>query len=160
MSDQVGFAINASGWVSHEYAKAILANPLTRLVGVTSRNPENARRLVGELGAQCSIYPDYAALLDDTEVDAVAITTPNYLHVPDALAACRAGKHIILEKPPAITWDGCDVLEAAVRQAGIISVVSFVLRWNPLAVNLRRLLDEGALGEVFFAQTDYWHGSG
>jgi predicted dehydrogenase len=47
-----------------------------------------------------------------------------------------------------------------VREAAITSVVSFVLRWNGLVLNLRQLLDAGALGEVFFAQTDYWHGAG
>lgn len=160
MQETLGIAINASGWVSVEYAKAIAGNANARLVGVTSRNVENARHFVSELGIDCTVYPDYAALLDDPRVDAVAVTTPNYLHAQDAIAACKAGKHVILEKPPAITHEECDALEQAVKEAGISSVVGFVLRWNPLVVNIRALQEQGALGEVHFAQTDYWHGAG
>lgn len=160
MSERIGIAINACGWVAREHAKAILRNPHTYLVGVTSRSPESARRLVAQLGLDCRIYPDYQALLADDAVDAVAITTPNYLHTPDALLACRAGKHILLEKPPAISHEQCDALLQAVAVAGVSSVVSFVLRWNALVENIRSLIDGGALGEVFFAQTDYWHGAG
>lgn len=160
MADPIGFAINASGYVSQEYAKAIQSHPDARLVGITSRTPANAERFVQELGLDCKIYPDYEALLDDGDVAAVAITTPNHLHAQNAVDACKAGKHIILEKPPAISHEGCDAIEAAVREAGITSVVGFVLRWNPLVLNLRQLLDQGALGEIFFAQTDYWHGAG
>ncbi|MDI9584419.1 MAG: Gfo/Idh/MocA family oxidoreductase [Acidobacteriota bacterium] len=160
MPDSLGIAINASGWVSVEYAKAITRNPRAHLVGITSRNLDNARRFVAELGLDCTVFPDYEALLADSRVGAVVITTPNYLHASDAIAACKAGKHIILEKPPAITRDECDALQAAVEQAGITSVVGFVLRWNPLVTNIRALQDQGALGDIIFAQTDYWHGAG
>jgi len=157
---QIGIAINACGWVATEHAKAILRNPHTYLVGVTSRRRENAERLVSQLGVDCRIYPDYEALLGDDDVDAVAVTTPNYLHTPNAIDACRAGKHVILEKPVAISHEQCDDLRRAISEAGITGVVSFVLRWNPLVLNIRRLIDSGAIGEVFFAQTDYWHGAG
>ncbi|NSW58447.1 MAG: Gfo/Idh/MocA family oxidoreductase [Armatimonadetes bacterium] len=160
MPDRLGIAINASGWVSVEYAKAITRNPRAQLVGITSRNPDNARRFVAELGLDCTVFPNYEALLADSRVDAVAITTPNYLHASDAIAACKAGKHIILEKPPAITQDECDALQSAVQEAGITSVVGFVLRWNPLVTNIRALQEQGALGDIIFAQTDYWHGAG
>lgn len=160
MAHEIGVAINACGWVATEHAKAIARNPHTYLAGVTSRTRASAERLLRELGLDCPIYPDYEALLSDPRVDAVAITTPNHLHAANALDAARAGKHIILEKPPAITHEECDALEAAVRAAGVTTIVSFVLRWNPLVINLRRLLDCGALGEVHFAQTDYWHGVG
>lgn len=160
MPNEIAIAINACGYVATEHAKAIQRNPHTYLAGVTSRTRASAERLVADLGLDCTIYPDYEALLADDDVKAVAVTTPNSHHARNAIDACKAGKHIILEKPPAISHDECDALEAAVREAGVTSIVSFVLRWNPLVVNLKRLIDEGALGEVFFAQTDYWHGVG
>jgi len=160
MSDQIGFALSAAGFVSHEYAKAIEQNPRARLVGLTSRTRASAEALAAELGIDCKIYPDYEALLDDADVSAVAITTPNHLHASQAIAACKAGKHIILEKPPTITHEECDALEAAVLEAKPVSIVGFVLHWNQLVVNIRSLLDRGALGDIFLAQTDYWHGAG
>lgn len=160
MAGKVRVALSAAGWVSAEYAKAIAKHPDAELAGVTSRDLDNARRLVDDLGLDCTIYPDYEAILADDRVTAVAVTTPNHMHAAQGIAAARASKHIILEKPPAISHEECDALGAAVREAGVTSVVGFVLRWNQLVVNLRRLIDEGVLGEVFFAQTDYWHGAG
>ncbi len=160
MSEQLGAAINACGWVAREHAKAYLNNPHTRLVGVTSRTRASAEALVGELGLDCKIYADYEALLADDEVDVVSVTTPNHLHARDAIAAARAGKHIVLEKPAGINEEELDALEAAVAEAGVRSVMSYVLRWNQLVLNLKSLVQQGAFGELFFCQTDYWHGVG
>ena len=160
MSEQLGAAINACGWVAYEHARAYINNPHTRLVGVTSRTRASAERLVAELGLDCRIYPDYEALLADDEVDIVSVTTPNFLHARNAIDAARAGKHIVLEKPAGINEQELDELQAAVAGAGVRSVMSFVLRWNELVLNLKNLLARGAFGELFFCQTDYWHGVG
>jgi predicted dehydrogenase len=160
MSDRIGVAINSCGSVAVEHARAYLRDPRCEIVGVTSRTRASAEKLVAELGLDCTIYPDYAALLSDSRVQAVSITSPNFLHAAEATAAARAGKHILLEKPPGIHHAELDELEAALRGSGLTTVCSFVLRWNPLVQNLTRLQQEGAYGEVFFVQTDYWHGVG
>ena len=160
MGKPLGAAINACGWVASEHAKAYLNNPHTTLVGVTSRHRESAERLVSRLGLDCRIYPDYEALLDDPDVDIVSVTTPNFLHARNAIDAARAGKHICLEKPAGINEDELTEMAAAVRQAGVRSVMSYVLRWNQLVVDLKSLIARGALGELFFCETDYWHGIG
>ncbi len=160
MSEKFGAAINACGWVAYEHAKAYIANPHTELVGVTSRTRESAEKLVAEFGLDCKIYSDYDALLADADVDIVSVTTPNFMHASDAIAAAEAGKHIALEKPAGINEDELDALGAAVATAGVRSVMSFVLRWNQLVLNLKGLIARGALGDPFFVQTDYWHGIG
>ncbi len=160
MSRTLGAAINACGWVATEHARAYLHNPHTRLVGVTSRTRASAERLVAELGLDCRIYADYDELLADDEVDIVSVTTPNFLHARDAIAAAQAGKHICLEKPAGITEDELDELGAAVNAAGVTSVMSYVLRWNQQVVNIKGLVERGALGELFYCEADYWHGVG
>jgi predicted dehydrogenase len=160
MSEQFGAAINACGWVAYEHAKAYMTNPNTRIVGVTSRTRSSAEKLVAELDLDCRIYDDYEALLDDDEVDIVSVTTPNYLHAPDAIAAAQAGKHIALEKPAGIHEEELDDLGAAVEQAGVKSVMSFVLRWNEQVLNVKNMVERGLLGELFYCETDYWHGVG
>lgn len=160
MSETLGAAINACGAVAYEHANAYMTNPHTRVVGVTSRTPSSAERLVAELGLDCRVYPTYEALLDDDDVDIVSVTTPNFLHAPDAIAAANAGKHICLEKPAGIHEEELDELSGAVERAGITSVMSFVLRWNEQVLNVKRLVERGALGELFFCETDYWHGVG
>lgn len=160
MSETLGAAINACGWVAYEHAKAYLRNPHTRIVGVTSRTRASAEALVAELGLDCRIYSDYDALLADDEVDIVSVTTPNFLHARDAIAAAQAGKHICLEKPAGINEEELDELGAAVTRAGVTSVVSFVLRWNQQVENIKHLVAQGALGELFYCEADYWHGVG
>jgi len=160
VSAKIGVAINSCGMVAYEHARAYLRDPRCEIVGVTSRTRASAEKLVTELGLDCTIYPDYEALLDDSRVQALSITTPNFQHAAEAAAAARAGKHILLEKPPGIHHAELDELEQALRGSGLTTVCSFVLRWNPLVLNLTRLQQEGAYGEVFFVQTDYWHGVG
>jgi predicted dehydrogenase len=157
---KIGVAINSCGMVAHEHARAYLHDPRCEIVGVTSRTRTSAEKLVADLGLDCTIYPDYEALLDDSRVQALSITSPNFQHAAEATAAAQAGKHILLEKPPGINHAELDELEQALRGSGLSTVSSFVLRWNPLVLNLTRLQQEGAYGEVFFVQTDYWHGVG
>ncbi len=160
MTETLGAAINACGAVAYEHAKAYMTNPHTRIVGVTSRTRSSAEKLVAELGLDCRIYGDYDDLLGDDEVDIVSVTTPNFLHASDAIAAAQAGKHIALEKPAGINEEELDELASAVNEAGVKSVMSFVLRWNQQVLNVKNLVERGALGELFYCETDYWHGVG
>jgi len=155
---EIGVAIMGAGAVSREHAKAYLKNPHTRIIGVCSRREESAKRLVEELGLECALYPNYEALLSDDRVDAVSICMPNYLHARLAIQAARAGKHIVLEKPVGIHLDEVRGLRESVREAGVLSIVSFVFRWNPMVQTIRTLLDQGAIGEIVYAECDFWHG--
>lgn len=160
MSAKIGVALNSCGSVAYEHARAYLRDPRCEIVGVASRTFASAQRLVEELKLDCAVYPDYAALLDDDRVQALSICSPNFLHAREATAAAQAGKHILLEKPPGINHAELDELQAALVQAKVTTLCSFVLRWNPLVEALTTLQAQGAFGEVFFIQTDYWHGAG
>ena len=160
MRGLLGAAINACGWVAYEHAKAYMKNPNTRIVGVTSRTRSSAEKLVSELGLDCRIYADYDELLGDEAVDIVSVATPNFLHAADGIAAAQAGKHIALEKPAGINDEELDDLGAAIEKSGVRSVMSFVLRWNEQVLNIKNLVDTGGLGELFYCETDYWHGIG
>src|SRR5688500_19475054 len=140
MSEQgkvLGAAIFGAGWVAGEHAKAYQACPRTRLVAVGSRKLESARKCAEYAGAGGAGAPaafvttDFDALLARPEVDLVSITTPPDTHPDLAIRAARAGKHICLEKPIALDWQGCLDIQKAVRDAKVKSVVCFVLHWNP-----------------------------
>lgn len=155
---EIGVAIMGAGAVSREHAKAYLKNPHTRIVGVCSRREESARRLVEELGLECVLYPDYEALLADGRVNAVSICVPNFQHARLATQAARARKHLVLEKPVGINLEEVRALRQTVRETGVLSIVSFVFRWNPMVQTVRALLDQGAIGDLVFAECDFWHG--
>ncbi len=82
------------------------------------------------------------------------------LHVLQGIVAAKAGKHLLLEKPVALDLAGLRELQAAVRAAGAKTVVSFVLRWNPLFETIRALLEDGVVGRLFYGEVDYLHGIG
>lgn len=160
MADRIGVAINSCGNVAYEHARAYLHDPRCEIVGVTSRTRASAEKLVAELGLECTIYPDYEALLSDERVQALSITSPNHLHAAEAATAARAGKHVLVEKPPGINHEELEELEQALEGKSLTTLCSFVLRWNPLVLALTHLQERGAFGDVFFVQTDYWHGVG
>ena len=99
-------------------------------------------------------------MLADPQIDIVDICSPNNVHAEQAIAAAESGKHIFVEKPMAMSMDENRLLRDVVAKAGVKSIVGFVLRWNPLFTILKRQLAEGAVGEVFYAEVDYWHGIG
>ncbi len=156
----IAVAIHGAGDVAHAHALSWMKNPRTRIVSISSRTPQSATRLAERLGLECDIRANYNEVLADSGVDIVDICSPNHVHAPQGIAAAEAGKHIFVEKPMALSLDDCRALRDAVAAAGVKSIVGFVLRWNPLFTVIRRQLAEGAVGELFFAEVDYWHGIG
>jgi predicted dehydrogenase len=91
---------------------------------------------------------DYAELVDDDSIDAVCVATPTLAHAEPTLAALAAGKHVMVEKPLAVSLDECQRLVEAARGAGVRAAVGYTLRWHPQVTRLRQLVRGGELGEV------------
>lgn len=160
MSDKkLGAAIFGAGWVAGEHARAYQVCESTRLVAVGSRKEESARKCA-EYGQapDAFITTDFDAILDHPEVDVISITTPPDIHADLTIRAARAGKHVCIEKPLALDWQECLDMQKAVNKAGVKSIVSFCLHWNPSLLNTRALIDSGAIGEPYYVEVDYWHG--
>src|SRR5437588_1991003 len=155
----LGVAIQGAGNVSTEHIRAYQRNPHTEVVAIGSRREEGARAKAAQMGLDCAIYTDYDALLAHPGVDIVSICTPHDRHALETIGAARAGKHILIEKPVAVNLPDLRAMAEAVRAAGVRTVVSFVLRWHPLVLTLKSLLSQGALGQLFYAEVDYLHGS-
>jgi len=99
-------------------------------------------------------------MLRDDRVDIVDVSGPNYVHTEHGIAAAEAGKHVLVEKPIALTMEENRALREAVAKAGVKSITSFVSRWNPQVEIIKSLVASGAIGELFYAEADYWHGMG
>ena len=157
----IGVAVHGAGWVSGEHIKAYQKNPNTEVVAVSSRKRESAESVARECGlANAKIYTDYEQLLGDSNVQAISICTPPNLHPDEAIQGARAGKHLLIEKAVANDIKSLRAMDAAVREAGVKTVVSFVLHWNPQFDWIKRMLAENAIGDIFYAEVDYWHNVG
>jgi len=157
---KLGVAIHGAGWVAHAHAGGWKKNPHARVVSVSDVAKERAQSLVDNRGLDCAVRDDYDEVLRDDRVDIVDVCSPSHVHAEQGIAAAEAGKHVLVEKPIALTMDENRALRDAVEKAGVKSLASFVLRWNPEVVTLKSLLDSGAIGELFYAEVDYWHGIG
>ncbi|HWL52427.1 MAG TPA: Gfo/Idh/MocA family oxidoreductase [Chthoniobacteraceae bacterium] len=126
-----------------------------------AHNPENGVRLI----AGATLYPERLAWMKETygpdflltddyrevlkaPIDGVFICTPDYLHEEHALAAIEAGKHVYLEKPMAITVEGCDRIIAAAKAKGVSLYLGHNMRFFPVMKKMKELIEEGRIGQV------------
>ena len=135
---KLGVAIHGAGWVAGAHAASWKKNPRVEVVSLSDVDLARARKLLAECGLDCPIRDDYDEVLGDRRVDVVDICTPSHFHAEQGIAAAQAGKHVLVEKPVALTMDENRALRSAVAEAGVKSVVSFVLRWNPCSRTSRR----------------------
>jgi predicted dehydrogenase len=159
------FGIIGVGNISTIHAAAIRNTPGAELVAVATRNGEHGHAFVAEHGG--TWHADYRALLAQDDVDAVAICAPHDLHASMTIAAAAAHKHILVEKPMAITTSECDAMIAACERARVTLGVIFQMRFEPLSRKLKSLIDRGALGRLLWVsantiwyRTDEYYRSG
>jgi len=122
------------------------------VVAIASREPGRAAAVAQELGIPRSLG-SYEELLTDPEVDAVYIPLPNHMHKEWTLAAARAGKHVLCEKPLAMTSADAQTMVDACRDAGVVLVEAFMYRLHPSWVAVRELVASGRIGRVSTIQS-------
>ncbi|MEM4354852.1 MAG: Gfo/Idh/MocA family oxidoreductase [Nitrososphaerota archaeon] len=156
MSRKLGVLVHGAGWVSTQHIEAYKNNPHTRVVAISSRRLESARKRAEEAGLHdVKLYDDYHKALENPDVDIVSICTPQHLHAKNTIDAAKAGKHMLIEKPIANSVEEMKAMRDAVRKAKVKTVVSFVLRWNPLFEAIKILISSGFLGKIYYVETDY-----
>jgi predicted dehydrogenase len=157
---KLGVAIHGAGWVAGAHAASWIKNPFARVVSISDIARDRAQALADRHGLACSIRESYEEVLRDERVDVVDITGPSHVHAEQGIAAAEAGKHILVEKPIALTLAQNRALRDTVARTGVKSLAGFVLRWNPAVETIRSLLASGTIGTLFYAEMDYWHGLG
>ncbi len=99
-------------------------------------------------GTDTFVTKDYKEILTKGEIDAVFITSPDFLHEEHALAALNAGKHVYLEKPMAISTEGCDKILESAKNNGVKLYLGHNMRHMDIILRMKKIIDEGAIGEV------------
>lgn len=143
--------IGASDIAATSLVPAIRAQPDSEVVAVHSRSAQRGTDYAERHGIVRS-YDRLADLLADPAVDAVYISTTNERHAEEVLAAARAGRHVLCEKPLAMTLHEAGAMVAACREAGVVLATNHGRRQEPAVRELRRLVQEGRLGRVLGAR--------
>ena len=130
------------------------------LEALTDVNEEGAREMAAKFGAR--VHKTLDELLSDRTVKAVYVATPNYLHKEHVLAAARAGKHVLCEKPLALNVADIREMIRACEQAGVLLGVGFMMRFNVYHRKIRDMIVDGSLGTPVHArgQMTSWHPPG
>ena len=157
MSDKYGVAILGAGWVAGEYVKAFRDHPKTELVGIYNRTPGKATRLLQAHGVAAREYESADQLFEDDRVQIIASCTSPDVRPEHIVRAARSGRHVVIEKPIALTWQGVQEIYKAITESKVKSVTSFVLRWNPQFLTIKQLIADGVVGDLLYAEADYWH---
>jgi UDP-N-acetyl-2-amino-2-deoxyglucuronate dehydrogenase len=169
MPEQIRFGLIGCGRIAPRHAQSISELAHARLVAVADVIASRAERYAKEYQAEA--YADYRRLLERRDIDVVNICAPSGMHAQMAIDAMQAGKHIIVEKPMALTLEDADRMIATAKSIGVKLCVVLQNRYNPPMQDLRHVVDEGRLGKILLGNAtvrwyrpqeyyeDGWHGA-
>jgi predicted dehydrogenase len=144
------------GLLSTAKINAALFKPLAKsrrntLFAVGSRSPETAEAYAAQHGIPRA-HGSYEALLADPEVDVIYNSLPNHLHAEWTIKALEAGKHVLCEKPLALSLDEVDAMTAAAQRTGRVLAEAFMYRTHPQTLKVRELIEDDAIGQVLLVK--------
>ncbi|MDA0812628.1 MAG: Gfo/Idh/MocA family oxidoreductase [Verrucomicrobia bacterium] len=148
------------GWVAGAHIEAINATSRAQVVAVTSSRALDSAELSAKHGGKIDTYTNLAEMLARDDIDAVSICSYPNQHRDHAVAAAAAGKHLIIEKPLALSLEHCQDIAAAVKSAGVHACVCFECRFSSQFTATKAVIDQGLLGDVHYGEIDYYHGIG
>lgn len=151
--------IGAGGIARAVHIPRLKKVPEVKVVAVADVVEDRAKRVAEEFDIP-HVFRDYEDLVGMDEVDAVVICTPNAFHAPSTLAALRAGKHVLCEKPPAMNAKEAEEMARTAREAGKVLMYAFQMRFRPDLRLIKRAIEEGQLGEVYYGRAIYLRRSG
>jgi predicted dehydrogenase len=148
----VGIAVVGAGYWGPNLVRNALQSPATRLTSVCDSDLARADRLVSSFSGVDATH-DLRQLLDDPEVEAIAVATPPAMHLEVAMAAIEAGKHVLVEKPLASSYAEGRALVNAAEEHGVVLMCDHTYCYTPAVQRIRELLHSGVLGELQFADS-------
>jgi predicted dehydrogenase len=144
-----------AGFIGPAHIESLRRLGFVEVVALAGSSQASAERKAAALCVPRA-YGDYRRLIEDPQVDVVHITAANVLHYPAARAALAAGKHIVCEKPLAMTAAESGELVRAAEASGLVHAVTFNVRFYPVLQHARALISRGALGPVTLVHGGYW----
>ena len=147
----LGVGVIGVGYPGERHAEGCLESGLTRLIAASDLDETKLAAFSSTYGAKRS-YEDYRRLLANADVDIVVVALPTFLHQPVTLAALKAGKHVLCEKPPARSAAEVEGMERAAEASGNVLGYALQRRFGATAQKLRELLARDELGEVYHAR--------
>ncbi len=138
------------------HIQAIIANDNANLYGVCDINTTLLNSIAEEFKPE-KAAEDWHEFINDPAIDAVIVATPDQLHLEMTSAFLKAGKHVLCEKPMALTMEECEAMMQAEKDSGKKLMVGQVSRFAPAFAKAKKMIDDGMIGELFFVESEYAH---
>jgi UDP-N-acetyl-2-amino-2-deoxyglucuronate dehydrogenase len=148
------------GWVSGAHIAAINATSHAQVTAIYSSRPQDSGAISAQYGSPIACHTDLAAMLADPNLHAVSVCSYPHQHADHIVAAAKAGKHLIIEKPITLTAADARRVAAAVKAAGVKTCVCFECRFSSQMIATRAVIAAGLLGQLHYGEVDYYHGIG
>ncbi len=148
------------GWVSGAHIAAINATGRARVTTIFSSRKLDPAELATRHGGPITVTANLDELLNDPALDVVSVCSYPDLHAAHSIRAAKAGKHLIIEKPLALSWEDCVKIQDAVTQAKVKTCVCFECRFSSQFRTIKAVIDRGLLGRIHYGEVDYYHGIG
>ena len=157
---QLNVGIIGYGWVAGAHIEAINATEQARVTAVCSSRELDSAELSQKHGGKIDTYTSLDDLLANDDIHVISICSYPNQHREHAIAAAKAGKHLIIEKPLALSLQDCRDMEAAIAEAGVHTCVCFECRFSSQFLATKAVIDQGLLGDIHYGEVDYYHGIG
>jgi predicted dehydrogenase len=151
---KIRVAVFGTGFMGRVHTEGIRRLGNVEVAAIAASSDEKARKFADELGVE-KATGDFHSLLADPSIDAVHVCTPNALHFPMAIAALKAGKHVLCEKPLATSVEEAQQMVAAAKEKNLANCTFHNLRYYPMVQNIRRMREAGDLGDILAVQGTY-----
>ena len=151
---KVRAAVIGLGWPGIQHLKGYVADPRSEVVAVCDLDKGHAKKVASEYKIP-RVYTDHLKMLENSDVDAVSVCLPNFLHAPISIDALNAGKHVLCEKPPARSAAEAKAMADAASENGKTLMYALVQRFDGSTQHLKHLVQDGELGDIYFGKAGY-----
>jgi predicted dehydrogenase len=148
------------GWAATAHIDAINASGMAQVTHVYSSRLLDDDELSVRYGSRIKTTTNINSVLKNPRVDVVDVTSYPYQHADQVVAAAKAGKHVIIEKPITLTKTSLRRMVKAVKKARVKTCVCFECRFSSQFLTLKSVIDQGLIGKIHYAEVDYYHGIG
>ncbi|MFC2124043.1 Gfo/Idh/MocA family protein [Bacteroidota bacterium] len=148
------------GWAAGAHIEAVNNTSYAQVKSIFSSRKLDSAEISAKHGGSITCYTDLKQMLSDPDLHIVSICSYPADHAKQAVMVARAGKHLIIEKPVALTWEDCLSVKAAVDAAGVKTCVCFECRFSSQLLTIKKVIDNGLLGKIHYGEVDYYHGIG
>ncbi|PYZ91701.1 dehydrogenase [Salipaludibacillus keqinensis] len=148
--------IGCGSIAKHRHLPEYAGNPQAEITAVCDINEERVNLAAETYGAKP--FTNYDQLLTEADVDAVSVCTPNYLHAPVSIAALKAGKHVMCEKPMATSKEEAEAMIDAAKAADKKLMIAHNQRFVPSHRKAKKLIESGEVGKIYSFRTAFGHG--